>query len=90
MSENWLRIHGCSNPHLATSELLPIAHPEDIPKIEKDFVRVVEHGEPYKIEHRIVRQDTGKVRYIQAYGDVRLDTSGKAVKMFGTAQSSPS
>ena len=86
MSENWLRIHGCSNPHLATSELLPIAHPEDIPKIEKAFARAVEHGEPYKIEHRIVRQDTGKVRYIQAYGDVRLDTSGKAVKMFGATQ----
>jgi len=86
MSENWLRIHGCSNPHLATSELMPIAHPEDIPKIETAFARAVDHGEPYKIEHRIMRQDTGKVRYIQAYGDVRLDKTGKAVRMFGAAQ----
>jgi len=86
MSENWLRIHGCSNPHLTTSELMPIAHPVDIPKIEKAFARAVDYGEPYKIEHRIVRQDTGEVRYIQAYGDVRLDTTGKAVKMFGAAQ----
>ena len=39
MSENWLRIHGCSNPHLTTSELMPIAHPVDIPKIEKAFAR---------------------------------------------------
>ena len=86
MSENWLRIHGCLNPHLTTSELMPIAHPVDIPKIEKAFARAVDYGEPYKIEHRIVRQDTGEVRYIQAYGDVRLDTTGKAVKMFGAAQ----
>jgi len=86
MSENWLRIHGCSNPHLSTSELMPIAHPEDVPKIEKAFARAVEYGAPYKIEHRIVRQDTGEIRYIQAYGDVRLNASGKAVKMFGAAQ----
>jgi PAS domain S-box-containing protein len=86
MSENWLRIHGCSNPHLATSELMTIAYPEDIPRIEKAFAKAAEHGSPYKIEHRIVRQDTGEIRYVQAYGDVRLNASGKAVKMFGAAQ----
>ena len=86
MSENWLRIHGCSNPHLATSELMTIAYPEDIPKIEKAFAESAEHGSPYKIEHRIVRQDTGEIRYVQAYGEVRLNASGKAVKMFGAAQ----
>jgi PAS domain S-box-containing protein len=86
MSENWLRIHGCSNPHLATSELMTIAYPEDIPKIEKAFAESAEHGFPYKIEHRIVRQDTGEIRYVQAYGEVRLNASGKAVKMFGAAQ----
>jgi PAS domain S-box-containing protein len=86
MSENWLRIHGCSNPHLATSELMTIAYPEDIPKIEQAFAESAEHGSPYKIEHRIVRQDTGEIRYVQAYGEVRLNASGKAVKMFGAAQ----
>jgi PAS domain S-box-containing protein len=86
MSENWLRIHGCSNPHLATSELMTIAYPEDIPRIEKAFAKAAEHGSPYKIEHRIVRQETGEIRYVQAYGDVRLNASGKAVKMFGAAQ----
>jgi PAS domain S-box-containing protein len=85
MTENWLRIHGCSNPRLTTSELLPIAHPKDRPNIEKAFSKSVEYGTPYEIEHRIVRQDTGEIRYIQAYGDVRSNTSGKSIKMFGAA-----
>ncbi len=86
MSHNWLVIHGCKDPHLSTSELLPIAYPEDREKVENAFSRATEHGEPYRIEHRIVRQDTGEVRYIKAYGDVKLDRSGKAVKLFGVAQ----
>jgi PAS domain S-box-containing protein len=85
LSENWLLIHGCSDPHLKTAELMYIAHPEDRPKIEKAFIRSATHGEPYKIEHRIIKQDTGEIRYIQAFGDVRLDSSGKATNMFGAA-----
>jgi len=86
MSDNWLRIHGCSHPNFTSAELLPIAHPDDRKRIQKAFDRVVENGEPYTIEHRIVRQDDGNVRYIKAYGDLRLDISGKPIKMFGTAQ----
>jgi PAS domain S-box-containing protein len=86
MSDNWLRIHGCRNQIMTTSELLPIAHPEDRDKIQKEFDRTVAEGSDYKIEHRIIRQDTGEERHIRAYGTAKFDTHGKAVKLYGAAQ----
>jgi PAS domain S-box-containing protein len=85
-SENWMRIHGCSSPRLSTAELLPIAHPADIPRVEAAFSKAMETGAPYEIEHRIIKQDTGEIRHIHAYGDIRQDAAGKSVKMFGAAQ----
>ena len=85
VSTNWQRIHGCSDRPLTTSELLPFAHPEDIPKIREAFSRALVNGDSYKLEHRIIRQDTGEVRYIKSYGSVQHDASGKVVKLFGAA-----
>jgi PAS domain S-box-containing protein len=86
LSQNWLRIHGCSNKHLATEELIKITHPDDIPKIKKAFDRVVKEGGTYHIDHRIIDQTTGEIKEIHAYGEARLDDSGKAVQIFGAAQ----
>ena len=86
MSDNWLQIHGCPNRQLTSSELLRIAHPDDRSIIQEAFRRAAENGEPYRIEHRIVRQDTRDVRYIRAYGDLKLDQSGNTVKVYGVAQ----
>ncbi len=86
LSQNWLKIHGCSNRHLATEELIKIAYPEDIPKIQKAFDRVVKEGGTYHIEHRIIHQTTGEIKYIHAYGEARLNDSGKAVEIFGATQ----
>ena len=86
MSDNWLQIHGCSNRQLTSSELLRIAHPDDRSVIQEAFRRAAENGEPYRIEHRIVRQDTRDVRYIRAYGGLKLDQSGNTVKVYGAAQ----
>ncbi|MBD3290741.1 PAS domain S-box protein [candidate division KSB1 bacterium] len=85
-SDNWLRIHGCSKRQLTTREIMPIAHPDDRPKIKKALDMAVRYGEPYQVEHRIIRQDTGEVRYVKAYGDVRRDESGKVIKLIGAGQ----
>ncbi len=55
MTANWLQIHGCSKPVLSTSELLKIAHPDDLPAISAAFEQAVSLGRPYAIEHRILR-----------------------------------
>ncbi|MCF8104440.1 MAG: PAS domain S-box protein [Desulfohalobiaceae bacterium] len=86
MSDNWLRIHGCSNSRFTTSELLPIIHPQDREKVHQTLTRAAQTGKPYDVIHRIVRQNTGEVRVIRAYGETRLDTSGMVKKMFGADQ----
>ncbi len=86
MSDNWLKIHGCKNKVLTTEDLLAIAHPDDINRIQEAFNQSINHGAPYNIEHRIVRYKTKEVRYIRAYGRVESDSTGKPVKMYGAAQ----
>jgi PAS domain S-box-containing protein len=85
-SDNWVNIHGCANSQLSTSQLIPIAYPEDKSAIESAFAKAVEEGRPYDIEHRIVRQDTGGVRYVHARGMVELDAAGKPKVMVGAVQ----
>ncbi|MFO8240686.1 MAG: PAS domain S-box protein, partial [Dissulfuribacterales bacterium] len=85
-SDNWVNIHGCVNSQLSTRRLLPIAHHEDRPAIEKSFARAVKNGEPYDIEHRIIRQDTGEIRYVYAKGIVEFDDSSKPKALVGSVQ----
>jgi two-component system, cell cycle sensor histidine kinase and response regulator CckA len=85
-SDNWKRIHGVPDIQLTTLQLLPIAHSEDKPVIEEFFAKTVNEGKPYDIEHRIVRQDTGEVRYIHAKGIPEFDDSGKTKALIGAAQ----
>jgi PAS domain S-box-containing protein len=84
-SNSWLHIHGCTKRHLSTSELLPIAHPDDRAKIQNAFDKAVADGVKYEIEHRIIKQDTGEERYIRACGTVKMDKNGKPVKLYGSA-----
>ena len=71
VSNNWLAIHGSSNPDPTREEVLPMLHPEDLPAIEKAFAKTLETGEPYSLEHRIIRQDNGEIRWVKAYGQVK-------------------
>jgi signal transduction histidine kinase/ActR/RegA family two-component response regulator len=84
-SENWLKIHGCSEPPRTTEDLLPIAHPEDQSKIREAFRNSLAEKTRYDIRHRIVRQDNGEIRHIQGLGDVETNTAGEPVRMFGAS-----
>jgi PAS domain S-box-containing protein len=86
MSENWINIHGCSNTNLSSDDILLIAHVDDRQVLQNAFERALHDAETYKIEYRIVRQDSGQIRYIKAYGDIKRNHLGKAVKMYGAAQ----
>ena len=85
-SDNWVKIHGCVNSRLSTSQLIAIAHHEDRSAIEEAFTRAAENGEPYDIEHRIIRQDTGEIRYVCAKGIVEFDDSDKPKALVGSVQ----
>jgi PAS domain S-box-containing protein len=86
LSDGWQRIHGYEAAQLRREELLPIAHPEDQARIERALERALERDEPYEIEHRIIRQDNGEVRIVEAYGRVVRDQAGCPIKMYGTGQ----
>ncbi|TVQ71565.1 MAG: diguanylate cyclase, partial [Chromatiaceae bacterium] len=86
LSDAWKRIHGVSETHLTTQQLLPVAHPEDEPLIEAHFRKAVENGELYDIAHRIIRQDTGEIRYVHARGVINLDDAGEPAALIGAVQ----
>jgi len=66
-------------------DLFKYAHPEDLPAIKSAFKNAIAGKSPYDIEHRIVREDTGEVRYVKATGEVEFE-DGKPVKMWGTSR----
>ena len=86
LSDEWRRTHGWPGAELSLEELLPIAHPEDIPSIKKALQDALDGVRPYDIEHRIIRQDNDEERYIKAYGEVIRDETGEPVRMYGTAK----
>ncbi len=59
-------------------------HPDDRSKVESEIERAGTDGEPYEVDHRVVRT-TGAVRWIQGRGRVRMGPDGP-ISMWGTAQ----
>lgn len=47
-------------------------HPEDRDVVRSMALRCLRHGVPYTIEYRILRADTGEVRWLQSHGS-RID-----------------
>ncbi|WP_051676925.1 ATP-binding protein [Maridesulfovibrio frigidus] len=85
-SDNWLRIHGLSNPNLSLHEVLKIAHPDDLQSISKAVSKSVEQGLPFSLEYRVIRPDTDEIVHIHKNGEVELDSFGNAVRLYGAAQ----
>jgi PAS domain S-box-containing protein len=83
-SSNWCRLHGTETPPRTTGDLLPLAHPDDMARVEAAFERTL-RGEPYDITHRIIHQGTGEVRTGKARGTPVLDDHGRVVKVRGVA-----
>jgi signal transduction histidine kinase/ActR/RegA family two-component response regulator len=84
-SENWLTIHGCSEPPRTADDLLPIAHPDDLPRVREAFRMTLADKTRYDIEHRIIRQDNEAIRHVQGFGEVVTNEAGEAVRMFGAS-----
>ena len=85
-SDQWLNIHGCLSAPKSSEELLPIAHPDDKPIIEKELNEAIQGLKPYNLVHRIIRQNDGAIRWGKAYGEIQFDDSGNAVSMYGIGQ----
>jgi len=62
-SDQWRIIHGVSKKRLTTEDLLPIAHPDDHDNINKEFGKAASGTSDYSVIHRIIKQDTGEIRW---------------------------
>ena len=85
-SENWLQIHGCSLTGITLEEFMAIAHPEDTLEIDNAFKKTLKDSSSYNIEHRIIRQNDGEIRYVKSKGNLILNDSGQPIKMYGVSQ----
>lgn len=83
-SDEVFRIFGLDPElHEATYEaFLSFVHPDDRTMLETQVSDALK-GEPYSIEHRIVRED-GSERIVHEMGSVRFDNAGKPLEMIGT------
>ena len=60
-------------------------HPEDRESVRAASSKAFEGGEPYNIDHRIVRPD-GSVRWVHERADVLPDAFGRPARMVGIVQ----
>ena len=65
--------------------MLEIVIQEDRPAVKAMIEQALRNGQPYDIEHRVVRGD-GQLRYIHQQGQVEFDDTGKALRIAGTFQ----
>lgn len=84
LSDEMFRVLGIP-PQLkpSYSEVLKTIHPQDRSRFSKILKQAIATGSSYQIEGRIQRPD-GKIRYVEAKGEVILDLRGKPSKIFGT------
>lgn len=67
----------------SVSQMASFIHPDDIERLRDAQRRHVEHGEPYDVEHRMIRKDGAVIR-VQARGVVDRDQHGVAVRFIGS------
>lgn len=87
-SEQAYRIFGIFDTHIPVTydTFLEKVHPEDRPAVDRSFKKSVESGmDGYEIEHRIIREDTGEIRYLHEKCEHVRDESGNVIRSVGMA-----
>ncbi|WP_455211765.1 PAS domain S-box protein [Kaarinaea lacus] len=66
-------------------DYLQLIHPEDVEKVVNAINTALENKSHYIIEHRVIWPN-GQIHWLAGNGEIKTDTNGNAVKMFGTVQ----
>lgn len=66
-------------------EFLSLVHPDDRDRLQATVQTAYETGQPYTLEHRIIRPD-GVVRLVHARGEVISNDAQRPLRMLGTGQ----
>ncbi len=88
-SDEIYRMFGCEPQEFAATyeAFLDFIHPDDRAAVDSAYTRSVQEGKDgYEIEHRIVRRDSGDVRYVHERCDHERDDSGTIIQSIGMVQ----
>jgi diguanylate cyclase (GGDEF)-like protein/PAS domain S-box-containing protein len=69
--------------HLPFADWLQIVHPDDREQVEREIETNLAEGEAFQSEFRIVRPDTGEVRWISSRTKVERDETGAVLRTIG-------
>ncbi|MEZ5584184.1 MAG: PAS domain S-box protein, partial [Candidatus Competibacteraceae bacterium] len=72
------------NEYVTYAQWVQTIHPEDRARVEKELLRAVETGDPYRSEFRVVWPD-GSVHWINNSGKLLRDQAEQPVRMIGAA-----
>jgi PAS domain S-box-containing protein len=86
-SDEMYRVYGLRPGHseVTLGTFLERVHPEDRERVRAAVEHAMAAGEPFELDHRIVRPD-GEVRTLHARGRTETDRAGRVVRMSGTGQ----
>ncbi|WP_280585936.1 PAS domain-containing protein [Halorubrum sp. Boch-26] len=85
-SDEVYRIHGVPvEESIELEEAIGFYHPDDRETIQTAFDRLVEEGESYDLELRIVTA-SGRTRWVRGIGDPKFDDAGDVVGALGLFQ----
>lgn len=87
-SDEIFRIFGVEPEKFGASleAFLGFIHPDDLEYVKEQFERSLGGHHPYDIDHRIVRRDTGEVRWVHEMCIHQYDGQGNIVRSDGTVQ----
>ncbi|MEG4805032.1 PAS domain S-box protein [Microcoleus sp. ARI1-B5] len=85
-SANHFRIFGCEPAPSGETTIAvwkKCVHPDDLKRVLQAVKTARETGSLYSIEYRIIRADTGEIRWLSVFGRYFYDTAGEAVRFVG-------
>jgi two-component system, cell cycle sensor histidine kinase and response regulator CckA len=87
-SDEVYRILGLGRELVSTYEtFLDAVHPEDRSAVDEAFSGSLQEGkDSYEIEHRVVRKNSGEIRYVHERCEHIRDSSGRIVRSVGMVQ----
>lgn len=84
-SDELFRIFGFSREEASLDAFVKVVHPDDRAMDVAAIRRVIEIGESWDIEHRLICRD-GIEKWVHAIGEATTDRAGKVVEVLGTVQ----
>lgn len=86
MDEGFERLVGlphADSPRTIKEAVAAFIHPEDQERIQAEIARIVSGGTEVDIEFRVLRNDTGEVRWISGKGATTRDLDNRPLHMIG-------